>query len=260
MIPVGVEYEWISYEEASNRVLKTLITLENLERVHGFYYHFLSMSTGRRVWNSEVSVIDTAILMNGVLIAGKYFGGEIEQKANKLYEEVEWNWYLIQHRFYMSYKEGFSGSWSGYAEQLMMFVLSAGSPTYSLDKSPYLNMKYSSTLSSKTDAYDPFYLTWTGSLFTYQFSHAWIDFRNIEDEKGVNWFTNSVNTTKAAINFQNYIQIVINQYENSWGLSASDGPNGYRSTPTPNSGSANVVDGTGCHGDWFNCLYSRRIN
>lgn len=251
MIPVGVEYEWISYEEASNRVLKTLITLENLERVHGFYYHFLSMSTGRRVWNSEVSVIDTAILMNGVLTAGKYFGGEIEQKANKLYEEVEWNWYFddTTYRFYMSYKpeEGFSGSWSGYAEQLMMFVLSAGSPTYSLDKSPYLNMKYSSILSSKTDAYDPFYLTWTGSLFTYQFSHAWIDFRNIEDEKGVNWFTNSVNATKAAIEFSKlYSNRYKSMHENSWGLSASDGPNGYIGPYgiAPNSGSANVVDGT----------------
>ena len=251
MLPVGVEYGWITYEEGYNRAYKTLITLENLERTHGFYYHFLSMSNGKRVWNSEVSVIDTAILINGVLTVGKYFGGDLEKKANKLYEEVEWNWYFDEntYRFYMSYKpeSGFSGSWSGYAEQLMIFVLAAGSPTYKVDKSAYLNMKFSSTKSSKTDAYDSFYLTWTGSLFTYQFSHAWIDFRDIEDEKGVNWFDNSVNATKAAIEFAKlYSDRYKTLHENSWGLSASDGPNGYVGPygSAPNSGFANVVDGT----------------
>jgi hypothetical protein len=251
IIPIGVEYNWISYEAAKERVTRTLVTLSSMQRTHGFYYHFVDMKSTKRVWNSEVSIIDTAILMNGVLTAGKYFGGDIEKVANQLYEQVEWNWYYDENslKFYMSYlpESGFSGSWTGYAEQLMIYVLAAGSPQYSVDKEAYTYMTLISKKSDKTDEYDPFYLTYTGSLFTYQFSHAWIDFRDIEDEKGNNWFINSVNASKAAIAFaKKNASKYKSVNELSWGLTASDGPNGYTGAygSAPSSGNAHKIDGT----------------
>ena len=80
---VGVEHKWISYEEAYIRANKTLDTfLYNLETIHGFYYHFVNMRTAKREWNSELSIIDTAIFICGALTIGEYFGGEIRKGNN----------------------------------------------------------------------------------------------------------------------------------------------------------------------------------
>lgn len=248
-LPIGVEHNWISNEQGLERTLKTLQTLENIETVHGFYYHFLNANGQKFSSDIEVSVIDTAILINGCLVAGKYFGGECYSIACRIYEKIEWEWYYNEDigKFYMGYKpnSGFSGSWNEYAEQLMMYVLAAGSPTHKVGKAAYDVMKRLSKISSKTADYDPFYLTYTGSLFTYQFSHAFIDF-NHEDESGVNWFTNSINASKAAVAYAKTQQNNYKTFQNGvWGLTASDGPNGYTGAygSKPCSGK-NKCDGT----------------
>ena len=249
LYPVGVEYGWLDVEEGYTRTLRTLQTLDNIERIHGFYYHFLDDDGKRMNKDVEVSVIDTAILICGALIAGKYFGDQCESLANKIYEEIEWNWYYNENnqKYYMGYmpEKGFSGSWTGYAEQLMMYVLGAASPKYSVPKAAYNVMKASAVKSQATDYYDKFYMTYTGSLFVYQFSHAFIDF-NRQDEAGVNWFNNSVEASKAAVR---YADTMSTKYKtlslNSWGLTASDGPNGYTGGygSRPCSG-GNTCDGT----------------
>ncbi|MEL7658544.1 MAG: hypothetical protein AAGU75_21855, partial [Bacillota bacterium] len=108
-----IEKGYISYEEGYDRVNKTLDTLLAMERVEGFFYHFIDMNSGKRAWSSEVSNIDTAILLMGVLSAGEYFGGDIEIKAKQLYDEVNWLWYIDESRdmFHMSYRpeKGFEG-------------------------------------------------------------------------------------------------------------------------------------------------------
>jgi hypothetical protein len=89
-------------------------------------------------------------------------------------------------------------------------------------------MKYNSVLCDKTDKYDSFYTTWTGSIFTYQFSHAFIDFRNIVDEDGFDWYTNSVNASKAHIAFaESQSDKYLTYSDSAWGFTACDGPNGY---------------------------------
>ncbi|MFA6377347.1 MAG: hypothetical protein WCW63_01845, partial [Acholeplasmataceae bacterium] len=92
-LPIGVENGWISETEGRQRALGTLTTLENIETVNGFYHHFLDMDTGLRSGNSEVSIIDTAIMAIGGLIAGEYFGSEIASKATGIYENINWRWY-----------------------------------------------------------------------------------------------------------------------------------------------------------------------
>ena len=114
-IIVGVERGYISYDQGYERVLGTLQTLTRMEREQGFFYHFVDMESGKRAWQSEVSSIDTAILMMGVLSVGQYFGHDVQQLADELYAGVNWGWFLDPDRqmFYMAYRpeEGFSGHW-----------------------------------------------------------------------------------------------------------------------------------------------------
>lgn len=253
-IPIGIEYGWITKEEGYERALNTLKTLMNMNTTHGFYYHFVNRKTGLRFDNNvEVSVIDTAIAVNGALTVGQYFGGEVLKLAHDIYKRVEWDWYYNKdvNKFYMEYKPetGFAGTWNEYAEQLMVHVLAAGSPTHKVGKEAYTFMKFNSKKADKTNDYDSFYMTWTGSLFVYQFSHAWIDFRNIRDEAGVDWFENSVNASKASLAYAVSRSGDYKTYnEVSWGATACDGPNQYKGEYGfgPNSGGSKnrIVDGT----------------
>lgn len=249
-LPISVECEWVGRKEAEERAYYTLLTLKNMTRVNGFWYHFVDMKTGERVWECEVSIIDSAILINGALIAGEYFGGRVKKLAAELYRGINWKWYYdsAANQFYMGYtpEDGFSGHWSGYAEHLMLFVLALGSPDHPVPSASYRMMKMTAKLVEATPYYGGFYATHTGSLFTYQFSHAWIDFARYRDADGFDWFENSVNAVKAAV----YFATVNDEYEtlneNSWGLSACDGPEGYVGPygSPPSAGAAHVVDGT----------------
>lgn len=227
---IGVKRKWISYEDAFKRVNKTLDTfLNNMECIHGFYYHFVNMKTAQREWNCEVSIIDTAIFICGALLAGEFFGKEIKEKADELYKRIDWTWYTNPetNQFYMGYspEKGFEGAWDMYAEQLMLYVLGVASPTYPISKEMY--DKIEKKKGSYAGIEDMIY-TYCGTLFTYQFSHAWIDFRNTEDENEIDWFENSIKASKA-----NYWYCVNNKEkyktfsENSWGLTAATGPKGY---------------------------------
>ncbi len=226
---IGVEKGYLTRDQACERIDGTLDTLLALDREHGFYFHFLDMQTGKRAWNSEISNIDTSILLMGVLTAGQYCGGETWTKAEEIYAGVDWPWFVDPDRnmFYMAYRpeEGFGGHWDFYAEQLMLYILAAGSPTHPIDPSVY----YAFTRhSAKYGEGQPFIHSWFGSIFTYQFTHAWIDFRGLTDAEGVNWFDNSVEATLA---HYNYAVAMDEKYLGlgplAWGLTACDSPHGY---------------------------------
>ena len=122
-------------------------------------------------------------------------------------------------------ENGFWGHWDMYAEQLIMYILGVSSPTFPINKEMYYQFK------RKTDDYkgikDIIY-TYCGTLFTYQFSHAWIDFRNIYDKNNINWFENSIRATKANRQYCIDNMSKFNTYnENSWGLTAGLSPKGY---------------------------------
>lgn len=227
---IGVERKWISYKKAYKRANKTLDTfLNNVEGENGFYYHFINMNTAKREWNCEISIIDTAIFICGAICAGEFFKGEIKQKAEKLYKRINWEWYRNKETnyFYMGYKpeKGFWGHWDMYAEQLMLYVLGAGSPTFPINKTMYNDIRKEK---GNYEGIEDIIYTYCGTLFTYQFSHAWIDFRNKIDEQGINWFENSI---KATIANREYCIKNSNKFktfgENSWGLTACVGPKGY---------------------------------
>ncbi|HPO26484.1 MAG TPA: glucoamylase family protein [Petrotogaceae bacterium] len=249
-IVVGVNRGWITREEGYKRVVGTLKTFySKAEQKEGFFIHFLDMQTARRTWHSEVSVIDTAIFLMGALCAAEYFKGEAEEYFEKIYKRVNWQWYTNKKKnmFYMGYwyENGFHGAWDLYAEQLMMYILGAASPSFPIDPSMYYEFK------RNTGCYRDYQLiyTWTGSIFTYQFTHAWIDFRKLYDKNGVNWYENSVNATKAA---RQYCIDLKGKYktfgECSWGLTACDSPDGYRgdfgAAPNGENSTVGKTDGT----------------
>ncbi|MEO8524455.1 MAG: glucoamylase family protein [Caldimonas sp.] len=201
----------------------------------GFYYHFLDMETGRRVWDCELSTIDSAFLFAGMLVAATYFDGddsseaEIRRLARQLYERADWNWARngeasVTHGWrpetgFIPYR------WTGYDEALLLYVLGLGSPTSPLPEESYA--AYTSTYTWK-QIYEQEYL-YSGPLFTHQLSHLWIDFRDIQDqfmrEHGSNYFVNSRCATYAqqAYAIRNPMQFE-GYGELCWGLTASDGP------------------------------------
>ena len=131
---IGVEHKWINYKKAYDRANRTLDTfINNIEGNNGFYYHFINMQTGKREWNCEISIIDTAIFICGAITAGEYFGRQVKEKAETLYKKINWEWYRNKdtNYFYMGYtpERGFWGHWDLYAEQLMIYVLSVSSPS-----------------------------------------------------------------------------------------------------------------------------------
>lgn len=227
---IAVERDLIKYEEGYEKANRTLDTfINNVEGENGFFYHFVNMETGKREWNCEISIIDTAIFICGALFAGEYFNGIIKTKATKLYNKINWNWYVNpkNNYFYMGYKPetGFWGNWDMYAEQLILYVLGVASETYPINKEMYYEFKR-----PKKDYNDvkDIIFSYGGSLFTYQYSHVWIDFRNMKDLEGIDWFKNSQKATLANREYCiNNMKKFKTFNENSWGLTACVGPNGY---------------------------------
>src|SRR3989441_10425442 len=207
--PVGVERAFISREEAVERVLTTLRFFWNSEQgkrpnatgYKGFYYHFLDMNSGRRVWESELSTIDSMILIAGALAVATYFDRETEPEqeirnlANDLYRRMDWQWALNGGaKVTMGWKPecGFLPySWEGYNEAILLHVLGLASTTHPLPVETY--KAFTSTYSWK-EIYGQEFL-YGGPLFIHQLSHMWIDFRGIQDEfmreKGIDYFENS---------------------------------------------------------------------
>lgn len=171
---IGVKHHWISWEEGYYKARRMLETfLNTVEGQNGFFYHFINIETGKRVWNCEVSIIDTGIFICGALTAGEFFGGAVKTLAEQLYKKINWQWYTNPetNQFYMGYtpEEGFSGKWDGYAEQLMLYVLGVASPTFPISKTMYTQLPKARKDYGKQK--DMIY-TYCGTLFTYQTSGA----------------------------------------------------------------------------------------
>ena len=248
---IGAERGWVSKKEARERALGTIATLaDSAAKEHGFLYHFLNMADGTRAPGSEVSVIDTAIALSGAITAGEYFGGDVLRKAEAFAGGIEWPWYRDEavNQFYMGYspENGFAGHWDFYAEQLMMYVLAAGSETHPVDGGMFYSFQRDARAYGDGE---PFIHSWFGSLFTHQFSHAWFDFRGLKDREGVDWWRNSVIASEASRQFAIDMADTYATFgENAWGLTASDGPNGYSglygSPPSGFDDTAHRTDGT----------------
>ncbi|MGI6360318.1 MAG: glucoamylase family protein [Acholeplasmatales bacterium] len=238
-LPYGVENGFIERDVAFERASKTLDTLIGMETHGGFFFHWVHMETSLPLSGSEVSIIDTALLLAGAIVAAEYFGAEVKEKMQIIYDRIDWNFYVNKERnmFYMGYKPnagGFSGAWDHMSEQLIMYVLAAGSSTHPTDDSLYRTIKnivmsdYRGKYKSKNHETKTYIYGHNGSLFQHQFSHAYIDFRNIVDYQGTNWYENAIEATLANYYFCKDNQNMFIAYQEAWGLSACDHPFGYK--------------------------------
>ncbi len=227
---IGDSRGWIPQDYAYKRILTTLQTLRHkAAHQEGFFYHFLDARTGKRVWGSEASSIDTSLAIAGALLAARYYPGtEIEKLAHELYERVNWKWMMNNSDFicmgWTPESKFLPYYWDSYNELMLLVALAVGSPT-----SPAPPEAWERWLRSEGtyNGHKVVYAS-TGSLFTYQFSHAYIDFRMLDD-RGIDFFENSREATLAN---REYSMSFSGQYkgysESSWGLSASVGPGGYK--------------------------------
>jgi hypothetical protein len=240
---VGVERGFLSRDEAIARTLVVLRFFWNSPQgpdpeasgYKGFYYHFLDMSTGRRAWSCELSTVDTALLLAGMLSAAAYFKQDSEDEheirtlADSLYRRTDWQWARNGRATVAQGWKPETGflhyEWKGYDEGLILYLLGLGSPTFPLSSESY-SAWTSSYKWRKIYGYE--YLH-AGPLFIHQLSHVWVDFRGIQDlfmrEKQLDYFENSRRATfvqreyaiRNPLDFVGYGDLC-------WGLTAGDGP------------------------------------
>lgn len=219
---------WRDGNAVRGRVRDTLRFLwEKLANQHGFFFHFIDMNSGERSFRSEVSSIDTSLLLCGVLTCGEYFEDkEIRHLARAIYERVDWMWMLNGGKtLSMGWlpESGFlKARWDVYCELMMIYLLGLGSPTHPLPAECW-------------DAWKrPIFhyegLTYVGSnapLFVHQYSQAWFDFRGKRD-RYANYFTNSILATRAHKRFCIGLHKKFPDYsEELWGITSSDSAHGY---------------------------------
>ncbi|MBM3500138.1 MAG: hypothetical protein FJX74_15890, partial [Armatimonadetes bacterium] len=271
-IVIGVERGWITREEGYKRTVLALKTLRELKHIRGFYYHFVDPDSGRRGWNDapgvELSNASTGTMILGALIAGEYFGGEVKALAEELYARADWKWFTnpdTKHPYLACFpedappeepyggrnEEGFFGGWAAYSEHLFLYILGAGAPNP--DFRTGADSYYSMATSRARYKGDEMIFCFTGSAFTYQWTHAFIDFRNLVDREGRDWFANSRTAALAARQYAiDKGDEVKGLGENSWGMSAGMSPTNvysgkYGSLPAGHDGadeSVLLLDGT----------------
>ena len=241
--PVGVKRGFMSRAKAVEKTLATLRFFWNSPQgpehdatgYKGFYYHFLDMKTGRRVWDCELSTVDTAFLLAGALTAGIYFDAdtddeaEIRKLADSLYQRTDWQWAQNKGETLTHGWKPESGflpyRWEGYDEALLLYILALGSPTYPLPVSSY-NAWTSTYRWEEIYGYEYLY---AGPLFIHQLSHVWIDFRGIQDDfmrkKNSDYFENSRRATYVQQQYAINNPLKFKDYGHyAWGITASEGP------------------------------------
>jgi hypothetical protein len=241
--PIGVERGFMTRRHAVDITLTTLRFFAASEQgtgiaatgYKGFYYHFLDMQTGRRVWNCELSSMDSALLIAGMLTAAQYFDGTdddertIRALADALYRRVDWQWMLagstlLSHGY--KPKSGFlKWRWEGYNEALILYLLALGSPTFPIGADSYA--AWTSSYEWKTE-YGIAYL-YAGPLFIHQMSHLWVDFRGLRDDfmraHDSDYFENSRRATHVHQRYAIHNPQDFAHYSAlCWGITASDGP------------------------------------
>ncbi|WP_243042043.1 glucoamylase family protein [Dyella sedimenti] len=244
---VGVERGYVTRQQAAERTLATLRFFNDAPQgadedgvagYQGFFYHFLDMRTGRRYGRGiELSSVDTTLLLGGVLFAQSYFDRdnqdekEIRRLADAIYRRVDWTW-MQPHAplVSMGWTPGgkfIPADWKGYSEGMLVYVLALGSPTHPVADGAW--QAWTSTYPKQWGEFQGRTFLNFAPLFGHQYSHAWIDFRGIQDgwsrDHHTDYFQNSRQATYAQ---RAYAIANPNHWdgygENIWGLTACNGP------------------------------------
>jgi hypothetical protein len=242
-ICIGLSRGFVTWAAAVERVLATLHSLwATLPNHRGFFYHWADINTGERVWDAEVSSVDTTILLCGVLTCREHFESpEVQALADEIFDRVEWTWLsedtsLLPHGWtpevgFLPYR------WDNYSELMMMYLLGLGSTSHPLREDTWTAWKR-----LKFEYAGQRYIGSFAPLFIHQYSQAWFDFRGKRD-KYADYFQNSVVATDVHRLFCLELGKKFPDYSDDlWGITASDSPNGYVIWGGPPS--VGPIDGT----------------
>ncbi|MEP6788990.1 MAG: glucoamylase family protein, partial [Acidobacteriota bacterium] len=238
---IAAKRGWVTRREAVERTRNTLDYFANRAfNKNGWFYHWQDQSTGERRWNSEISSIDTALLLGGVLTAQQCFKDDraIVRNSKKIYDRVDFRWMLNGDPYLLSHgwrpESGFiKNRWSDYSEQMVLTLLGIGSPKHSIPWQAW----YAWERGYKS--YGRYrYLAAVPPLFIHQYSHAWVDFRRKRErykDYKTDYFQNSIIATQAQRQF--FIDVLSKEFPkygpNIWGLTASDAIDGYKAWGAP---------------------------
>jgi hypothetical protein len=233
-LPIGVEHKWVARDEAYDRAQVTLEYVhDRLKRNHGFYYHFIDWKSGERVWSSELSSIDTALLVMGALVAGEYWHNTpLKRLADEIAGRVDWQWMQTQggdtpdalapSMGWTPEKGWISYRWQGYNESAFLYLLGLGTPKNGLKRDAWQAWTFPT---KKVEGYDLF--GGPAPIFMAQMTAGFFNLKGLRDLQGRDWWamwrnahladqayctTHTMNKTFAA---------------GFWGINASDQPDGY---------------------------------
>ena len=231
---VAAERGWVPKAEAIERTRNALEFFANRAfHKDGWFYHWMDYETGERRWRSEISTIDTALLLGGVLTAKQCFSDnkEIGRLADKISQRIDYPSMQAGDQFLISHgwrpEDGYlKNYWEDYSEQMIIYLLAIGSKTHPISPNSWWSWERSWM---EYGGYR--YLAAVSPLFIHQYSHGWIDFRNRRERRPpfVNYFENSIDATRAHQKF--FVEVLSKEFPKysptMWGLSASDSQRGY---------------------------------
>jgi hypothetical protein len=227
---IAAKRNYLRPSDCEARVEKTLaFLLESCPHEHGFLYHFIDHDSGQRMFGSELSSIDTSLLLCGVLLARQYFAGNtrIEALATTFYRRIDWEWMLnggttlsmgwLPDQGFLNHR------WDIYSELTTMYLMAIGSPTHPIPAETWNALQRPVVQFGGID-----YISGVAPLFIHQYAHAWCDYREVRDLHA-NYFTNSIAATRC---HQLWCLTQGKSYpwidQDMWGITASDSRAGYR--------------------------------
>ena len=232
---VAANSGWTSRGEATERARTMLRSLVELaEHENGFVYHFVDTSTGRRALGSEVSSIDTALMLTGAVNAAVTFSddAQIVELSEELYRRVDWRWLMGENLLmYMGWKPE-SGilpyQWDSYSELIILVLMAIGAPASAIPPSAWAAWRREPVLEFDGEgflSYPP--------LFVHQYPMTFFDFRSYNSSKDRNFFKNAVRAHRAHIAFLSELgkrnpERFGHYGRDLWGLTSSDSVDGYR--------------------------------
>lgn len=236
---IAAERGWLPRQTAVGRARTTVRFLERvMPHEHGWFHHFVNAKTGERVWQSEVSSIDTALLIAGVLSVRQCFRDdpELTRSADTVYRRIDFGWMRNGDPALLSMgwkpESGFlSARWEHYCELMILYLLGIASPTHPLPAASWYAWQRPTV---RFEQYS--FIGAADPLFVHQYSHAWIDFRGRREARAphIDWWENSVAATRAHKAFCLSLSRRFPAYAGDiWGITASDGPHGYQAWGGP---------------------------
>ncbi len=246
-IIVGIERGFISRQQGVDRLETIVNFLQNADRFHGVWPHWMDGNTGNVIPFSPdddgADLVETAFMIQGLLTVRQYLNGSNSQelgiitKITQMWEEVEWDWFTKggEDVLYWHWSPNFQWQKNlqirGWNESMIIYVLAAASPTHSINSSVYhQGWARSGGIVNGNIYYNidlPLGSNLGGPLFFAHYSFLGLDPRNLSDQYANYWTQNVnhslINRAYCIDNPKNYLLYS----ESCWGLTASDNHMGY---------------------------------